>query len=172
MISILKWKRPILSAYVFSSWMYFVILCDIDKIPVWMLSFLFIGMLDNYVKYHVNSTSSQLFGHRTIQEMLSLLLFKHEGSKNKKQQLVSQKNSASTLDKVLIWIFGMPTTTLESWKVEDHAEYPFSNGMKEPKRSSNDVAARQICKCIVIRVCVIYVRLSISGTHLFSIQNY
>lgn len=171
MTSTLKWKRPLFSAYVFSSWMYFVILCDIDKIPVWILSFIFIGMLDNYVKYHVNSMSAQLFGHRTIEEMLSLLLFHHKESKNQKSQLVSNKNSTSTLDKVLIWIFGMPKTTLDSWKFEDHGEFPFSNGMKEPKRCSNDVAARQICKCIVIYVLydhsVIYVRLSNSGTHSF-----
>ena len=42
---------------------------------------------------------------------------------------------------------GIPKNTPDSWKCGDHAEFPFSTGSVYTKVSSDEAAARPVCKC-------------------------
>ena len=109
--------------------MYSVVKNTLVYIPAWIVSFVFIAMLNNNVKYHITSTSSKLFGYRSISSMTMLLL----GQNEYKPQT---RRDTSILDSCLIWIFGKSNTSLDSWNKESNSEYPFSNGDIDPKRTS------------------------------------
>ena len=128
-IDVIRWKRPVFSAYVFTGWMYSVVKNTLVYIPALIASFVFIAMLNNYVKYHINSTSSKLFGYRSISSMTMLLL----GLNESKPQM---RRDTSILDSGLLWMFGQSDMPLDLWNTEDNAEYPFSNGDIDPKRTS------------------------------------
>ena len=138
LINTVRWENPLFSAYVFTCYLYCVIKNSFSLVPAWMVSFMFIVMLNNYVKQNINSTSAKTFGYRSIGSML-VLLFTDKGVKK-------ERSRNSIIDSVLIWIFGMPTKSLDSWKYEDGAEFPFSSGASDPKRTSDEVAGRRICK--------------------------
>ena len=132
-INVIRWKKPFFSAYVFTGWMYSVVKNTLVYIPAWIVSFVFIAMLNNYVKCYVNSTSSKLFGYRSIGSMTMLLLTQNE---SKPQSTHSNEHTNSILDSCLIWIFGQSDMSLDSWNTDSNAEYPFSNGDIDPKRTS------------------------------------
>lgn len=138
LMNTVRWENPLFSTYVFSCYMYCVIKNSFSLVPAWFISFIFIVMLNNYVKQNINSTSAKTFGYRSIGSLLVLLFTDKDVKK--------QRSRNSIIDSVLIWIFGMPTKSLDSWKYEDGAEFPFSSGASDPKRTSDEVAGRRICK--------------------------
>jgi len=70
-----------------------------------------------------------MFGYRSISSMTKLLL----GQNETKPQM---RRDTSILDSGLIWMFGQSNMPLDLWNTEDNAEYPFSNGDIDPKRTS------------------------------------
>ena len=131
---IIRWKSPLLSSYLFFAWMYFVWLGSFKLVPAFIMSLLLIFMMKNYLKYYVNSPAARIFGHKSIEEMTHMLLFKDSSNADKSNVCLRRKNS--TLERVLFKVFGLSETTLDSWRFEDHAEYPFSRGTADPKLSS------------------------------------
>lgn len=136
-INVVRWRTPLLSAYLFVAWMHFVITSSMRLVPGYIMSLVFIFMLNNYVKYHVNSAAAKLFGHTTIADMTWLMLFRQDGGKMQNPQIHHRNNDHTILDRVLIRIFGTPSRNSDSWKFEDHAEYPFSIGSVDHKLSSS-----------------------------------
>mmetsp|Transcript_5729 Transcript_5729/g.10317 ORF Transcript_5729/g.10317 Transcript_5729/m.10317 type:complete len:902 (+) Transcript_5729:157-2862(+) len=144
-MDVVRWRNPILSLYLFCGWMHFVVTDSATFLPAFILSLILIFMARNYMKYHVNSAASNLFGHRTIGDM-TRILFKRDNSKVQTPH-IHQRNSCSILESVFLRIFGTPqvdATPKDSWKREDHAEFPFSTGSAYCKLSSVEAAARPI----------------------------
>ena len=115
-MNIFKWKTPLLSAYLFCGWMHFLI-NDISLAPAFFVSLIFIFMVKNYWQYHCNSATAKVFGYRSIFGMTRMLMF--------------NRDDHTTYDiPIRRALLG------DSWKCEDHAEFPFSIGSVDQKVSS------------------------------------
>lgn len=137
-----QWKNPLLSMYMFWAWMYMVLYNAFDNVPSFILSLIFIALLRNYVKYNVNSAVGSLYGHRTIVGMLGVLLFNRDDS-NVQISEIQRLGNRPFLQHFLLKIFGMTTFTAKqknSWRTENHAEFPFSSGVIYPKVSPDEAA--------------------------------
>jgi len=140
---VVRWRNPALSLYLFYGWMHFVATESMRFVSLFILSSIFFFMLRNYLKYHANSAASKLFGCRTIGDMTRILLVNQHDSKGPTQHR-RQSNSHPILEQ-LLRIFGLPpmdANSQDSWKFEDHAEFPLSAGCDYNKLSSDEAAAR------------------------------
>lgn len=142
---IATWKNPLLSLYIFWAWMYMVVYNAFDNVPSFVLSLVFIALLRNYVKYNVNSAVGSLYGHRTIGDMLRILLFNRDDTEVSMSQLQRLSNRP-ILERILLKIFGMTFTAKQkkSWQAENHSEFPFSSGSVYPKISSDEAAKSHV----------------------------
>lgn len=134
-LDILLWRTPILSAYFFSWWMYMT-LTGLSDLPSFLLSLVAILMIQNYLIYHVSSSSSQMYGHRTLLDLTKILMF---GDKSGEPRNTTNKRCQHLIERILCKIFGVEQKSQDhsnSWKFEDHSEFPFSIGIEYPKTTS------------------------------------
>lgn len=182
---VILWKTPLVSAYLFCGWMYFVMTNSIRLTPAWLVSMLFIFMMRQYFEYHVNSPASKVFGYKSIWHMTKLLVggpheqkmeadaslgrrssfdsdatpLTHGNGQNSSPPRTQQSRKQTFLQRQASsfddWLNGPPMADSDKWKFQDHADFPFSIGSMYYKLSSKDAAAKPICK--VIMFCVRFV---------------
>jgi hypothetical protein len=132
-----NWKHPLLSGYIFFWWMHFVIANSMALVPGFIMSLVVILLLRNYVKYYVKSSKALLYGHKTMGDMIRILLFKKftpqwrhiSGSE-------WRHDDRPYLERFLLSICGMSTKTIDpqyKWRYENHSEFPFSIGTSYPR---------------------------------------
>ena len=131
-----KWKNPVFSGYVFFSWMYFVKQNSMRYVPAWLVGFVFLFTMEQYVKYHVNSVAAEMFGYKSIWGLIRLLL---TGQGETTRDASTRRVRRAILERV----FGKPAGVAD-WKEEDNAEFPFSLGAMTPKVSSSEAAANSM----------------------------
>lgn len=134
--NICSWKHPLLSSYIFCAWMYFVVHNSVSLIPAFIMSLIVILLLRNYAKYHVKSSSSLLYGHKTMGDMIQLLLFKKFNPRTRPTGTKWIHNDRPILERMFLKVFGMSIKTKDpqhKWRVENHSEFPFSVGSSYPK---------------------------------------
>jgi hypothetical protein len=137
MKDISNWKYPLLSGYIFFWWMHFVIANSMALVPGFIMSLVVILLLRNYVKYYIKSSNALLYGHKTMGEMMRMLLFKRYVSKWRISGGSEWKHEDRPyLERLLLTICGMSTKTIDpqyKWRYENHSEFPFSVGTSYPR---------------------------------------
>ena len=111
-------------------------------LPAFILSMVLTLMIRNYFKYNVHSFVGSFYGHRSIGSMCRILLFDQD---SRDQHTLADQTAFIKHEQVLE-TFGISTGnfTNDSWKREDHLEYPFSVGSFHPKCSSDEAAASPV----------------------------
>ena len=111
-------------------------------LPAFILSMVLTLMIRNYFKYNVHSFVGSFYGHRSIGSMCRILLFNQD---SRDQHTLADQTTFIKHEQVLE-TFGISTGnfTNDSWKEEDHLEYPFSVGSFHPKCSSDEAAASPV----------------------------
>jgi len=145
---VIGWRNPVISLYFFYGWMRLVIAPSGTFIVMFILSLFFIFMVRNYLKYNINSPASRFLGRRTIGGMTRALLVNQGGFKG--PTLDDNQGISHSIERAILRMAGIPkNSTQDSWKGEDHAEFPFSTGSVYTKASSDEAAAMPVCKCVV-----------------------
>mmetsp|Transcript_33231 Transcript_33231/g.71817 ORF Transcript_33231/g.71817 Transcript_33231/m.71817 type:complete len:1016 (-) Transcript_33231:462-3509(-) len=142
-VDLIRWRNPVISLYFFYGWMRFVITTSGTFLAMYVLSLFFIFMVRNYLKYNINSPASRFLGRRTIGGMTRALLVNQGGFKG--PTLDDNQGISHSIERAILWMAGIPkNSTPDSWKGEDHAEFPFSTGSVYTKASSDEAAAMPV----------------------------
>lgn len=122
--------NPLMSLYIFVTWMHCVWCSSLRLVPVYFVGFLILILLEGYLRYGPNSSRNLGFSRVSLQEIVLCLL--NTTSSSQIQPILAEKKAISSTG-----CHDFDTDRL------DHMEFPFSDGKEYRKRAIGEVLVKR-----------------------------
>eukprot|EP00547_Thalassionema_nitzschioides_P007542 CAMPEP_0194205528 /NCGR_PEP_ID=MMETSP0156-20130528/4774_1 /TAXON_ID=33649 /ORGANISM="Thalassionema nitzschioides, Strain L26-B" /LENGTH=1402 /DNA_ID=CAMNT_0038931819 /DNA_START=177 /DNA_END=4385 /DNA_ORIENTATION=+ len=129
--SAVLYERPMISLYIFATWMHCVINLSIRLVPVYFIGLLIFLLIGSYFHFALSPTRTLGFKRLSLQE-LGLALIETNKSRHSMGTLSIEKEAKSDYEELKT-----------NYKIIDHGEFPFSSGEKYKRLTSTEAVIRK-----------------------------